>query len=445
MNNLDHFKSGILPRKAAWDILLAVASGAYADVALHRTLNSYPLESHDRALVTELAYGAIRQRYFLDAWIDLLGKVSAEKQPPVLRWLLHVGLYQILKMKRIPSSAAIYTTVELAKNSSLKKLAPVVNGLLRSVLRANIAGKSLPMSKNPAVRLSQNQSLPIWLSQELINWKGEIDAQKIAVSFNKTPLIDLRVNSLRSNPINIKKKFQEVGIQSKFIDGCPCGIEVESGIGNLIELPGYKEGEWSVQDRSSQLVAPLLKVQEGDRILDACAAPGGKATHIAELVQNKCEFWAVDRSEKRLQRLKTNAERLGASCINTCHANSLNLVDLMPQWEGYFQRILLDAPCSGIGTMARHPDARWRMSPEKILELVSLQADLLEKIVPLLSKGGLIVYSTCTIHPEENHRQIENFLLKFDRFDLICQRQIWPDIDNLGDGFYSAVLRCKEK
>ncbi len=433
-------KIGLIPRKAAWDVLQAVASGAYSDMALDRVIRNYSLSDSDRALATELAYGSIRQRYFLDCWIDFLGKVPARKQPPKLRWLLHVGLYQILKMKNIPSSAAINTTVELAKSSSFAKLAPVVNAILRSTLRVQVAGKSFPLADNVSKRLAQEKSVPIWLAKDLIQWKGEKVAQTIAESFNKYPSLDLRVNSIRSDIFSLKSKFDSLGIKSKCIPNCPYGIEVDLGKGNIRDLPGFDKGEWSVQDRSSQLIAPLLNPKVGDRILDACAAPGGKTTHIAEMLKNQGEVWAVDSSSKRLQRLTINSKRLGTFSINTFSGDSTQLLTLKPEWENYFDKILLDAPCSGLGTLARNPDARWRINPIKIKGLVMLQYNLLKAMIPLLKKGGQLVYSTCTFHPDENTKQISNFLKEFPPFRLLKERQIWPNQNVLGDGFYSVLL-----
>ena len=163
--------NGLEARKAAWEVIQAVGGGAFADIALERIFNLYSFKSVDKALITELSYGSIRQRYYLDCWIDFLGKVPAKKQPPLLRWLLHLGLYQILKMKRIPPASAIYTTVELAKTHHLKKLAPVVNGILRAALRRKEKGLQLPKSNNPILELAKSESLPLWLADELIAWR----------------------------------------------------------------------------------------------------------------------------------------------------------------------------------------------------------------------------------------------------------------------------------
>ena len=431
---------GLEARKASWEVLQAVGGGAFADVALERTFNLYSFTSMDKALITELSYGAIRQRYFLDCWIDSLGKVSAKKQPPLLRWLLHLGLYQILKMERIPPSAAINTTVELAKTHRLKKLAPVVNGILRTALRSKEKGLLLPKSNNPSLELAKNESLPLWLADELIAWKGVEAANNIAQAFNSISPIDIRVNKLRANLKEVKEVFDSSGIQNQVIPNCPYGLEVRAGVGEPRKWPGYEEGLWSVQDRSSQLIAPSLGPLPGEKILDACAAPGGKSTHIAELMNNEGKLWSVDRSSRRSKKIFANSERLGTKCLQILVADSNELLLKNPDWKGFFDRILIDAPCSGLGTLSRHPDARWRMNEDSIQELVAVQSHLLNSLAPLLKSGGTLVYSTCTIHPEENFNQIKNFIQLKSDFLLEYEKQIWPGEEDNGDGFYIAVL-----
>tara|TARA_Y100001968_G_scaffold314963_2_gene341026 strand:- start:23766 stop:25100 length:1335 start_codon:yes stop_codon:yes gene_type:complete len=433
-------KKGLLSRNAAWDVLRAVSAGAYADVALDRAIKKYSLIELDRSLATELAYGSIRYRYLLDSWIDYLAKVPAIKQPPLLRWLLHLGLYQILYMQRIPVSAAINTTVELAKGSQLNKLTSVVNGFLRSVSRHLIEGKFPPVPLKTSKRISLQNSLPDWLVEELMNIFAEKEVEEIAKASNKIPVFDLRVNRLKTSPEIILKQFKKVGIGVDIIDDFPDALQLKAGLGDLRKWPGYELGHWCIQDRSSQWVAPLLDPQQGDRVLDACSAPGTKATHIAELIANKGEVWAVDRSPSRLKLVSENAARLGAESIKVLAADSRKLLDIKPEWKGFFQRILVDAPCSGLGTLARNPDARWRMTPRKIEDLVTLQRQLLEGVLPLLSPGGRIVYSTCTIHPDENYRQVEEFARDNLRVRLKYQQQILPNIGKSGDGFYAAIF-----
>ena len=433
-------KPGVLPRKAAWEVLQAVSAGAYADVALNRIIKKYSLKGTDRSLTTEIAYGSIRLRNLLDCWIDHLGKIPSRKQPPLLRLLLHIGIYQLLEMKRIPASAAINTTVEIAKTSYLIKLAPVTNGLLRAINRKLILGETLPTPINLYDRIAQDYSLPLWLSKGIVSWLGDKGAENFLNASNKVPSFDLRINRLRSNPKSLQKELSSAGVKTLLLEDFPDALKVESGLGDLQEWPGYNDGKWCVQDRSSQWVSTLLEPCKGDRILDACSAPGTKTTHIAELIGNNGEVWAVDRSESRLRLVSQNVARLGANCVNVLVADSSNLLAIKPKWKGSFQRILLDAPCSGLGTLSRNSDARWRITQNKINELVNLQEKLLKGILPLLCSGGRLVYSTCTIHPEENQRQIDKFILSHPNIKLIHQKQIIPSINKDGDGFYAAVL-----
>jgi 16S rRNA (cytosine967-C5)-methyltransferase len=194
-----------------------------------------------------------------------------------------------------------------------------------------------------------------------------------------------------------------------------------------------------VQDRSAQRIAPLLEPQPGQRILDACAAPGGKSTHLAELLGDQGEIWAVDRAEARLRRLERNAERLGLGSIRPLVADAAQLAVERPEWRGAFDRVLLDAPCSGLGTLARHADARWRIEPAAIGELVALQLLLLEALLPLLRPGGLLVYATCTVHPAENGELIAALRARHPQLELRFSQQWWPG-PGAGDGFYAAAL-----
>ncbi|MBD2422742.1 16S rRNA (cytosine(967)-C(5))-methyltransferase [Cyanobium sp. FACHB-13342] len=435
---------GLAPRQLAWQVLLAVGGGAYADVALERELQRHPLDGADRALATELAYGAIRQRRLLDAWLDALGKVPAARQPPKLRWLLHLGLYQLLFSSRVPASAAVSTTVELAKRGGLGRLAPVANGLLRACGRRRAgAGPEPwdglgPLADDPAAALGLRHSLPPWLAELVLTWP---DPEAFGRACNQPPALDLRVNPLRTTPAGALEAFTIAGIEAAPLPELPGGLTLLGRSGELRALPGYAEGHWCVQDRAAQAVGVLLDPQPGERILDACAAPGGKSTHLAELMGDQGEVWAVDRSEGRLRRVGVNAARLGLHSIHTLAADAAELLAQKPEWRGWFDRILLDAPCSGLGTLARHADARWRLSPEAIGELVALQRQLLEALLPLLKPAGQLVYATCTVHPAENGELIEAFLADHPGWVRHQQWQRWPGPAG-GDGFFAARLQA---
>ena len=206
---------------------------------------------------------------------------------------------------------------------------------------------------------------------------------------------------------------------------------------------GYTDGLWVVQDRSSQWVSPLLNPMKGEKILDACSAPGSKTTHLAQLANDEAEILAVDRSEKRLKILQSNLERLNIKSVKTLKADATSLIDIKPNLLSYFDKILIDAPCSGIGTLARNPDSRWSLSKDKINQLILLQERLLESILPLLKRNGTLVYSTCTICPEENNFLIKRFLSKNKEIKLDSEKQILPKFDEPGDGFYAAKISYK--
>jgi 16S rRNA (cytosine967-C5)-methyltransferase len=423
-----------------------------------------------------LAYGTIRQRRLLDGWLDALGKLPAQRQPPRLRWLLHLGLYQLLFSDRVPASAAVSTTVELAKSGGLARLAPVANGLLRSALRRRQGGGSplqapefpgesaagqapesgqtsepwqgLELPADPAQALALRRSLPDWLAALLLQWLSPEAAEAFAVASNLPHSVDLRVNPLRVSAEQLLEQLRAAGLEVEPLPGLPLGLSLRGRRGDLRLLPGFEAGQWCVQDRAAQRIATLLAPESGQRVLDACAAPGGKSTHLAELMGDQGELWAVDRSAARLERLRRNAARLGLGCIRTLAADALVLASEKPAWIGYFDRILLDAPCSGLGTLARHADARWRIEPQAIDALVKLQRSLLEALLPLLKPGGRLVYATCTVHPAENRQQVAALLADHPALALLESWQVWPGAADAGDGagqagdgFFAALLQ----
>jgi len=435
---------GYSQRKAAWEILLKVSSGMYSDLALEKVLLNYKFTSLDIAFITELSFGCIRYRKLLDHWIDHTSKFNHKKQPPKLRWLLHIGLYQILKMDKIPDSACISTTVEIAKKSELNKLSGVVNAILRNVTRKLEINNIPEVPINQAERISLKESLPLWLVYEMINWFGITETENIAKAFNKKPKIDFRVNTLKTTMKECLEIFQKNNIDVEPINKLENGLFLKSKPRSIRKLPGYLEGKWLIQDRSSQWVAPLLKPKKGDKILDACAAPGTKTTHLAQLIKDDGHILAIDRSDKRLKLLKENLERLDIKSVKALKIDATKIKDINPEFINYFDKILIDAPCSGLGTLARNPDARWKITKESIDQLIIIQEKLLENIVPLLNKNGLLVYSTCTICPRENNLLIEKFLRKNNKLELVFEKQILPNKDDSGDGFYAALVSYKK-
>ncbi|MBE9109846.1 16S rRNA (cytosine(967)-C(5))-methyltransferase [Nodosilinea sp. LEGE 07298] len=401
-------------RQLALNVLLQVQAGAYADVALHRTLtqgnfgesDSPGERSAERAFATELVYGTVRRQRTLDALIDQLGTRSADKQPPVLRLVLHLGLYQLRYLSAVPASAAVNTSVDLAKANGLGRLSGVVNGLLRQYLRQAEAGEDpLRLPDQPEAALGIQHSYPDWLVALWLDQLGLAETDQLCQWFNQVPTIDLRVNRQQATVTAVKAAFDAVDIAVAAIPGLPYGLRLVNHQGALSNLPGYEAGWWSVQDASAQLVGLLLDPQPGDTVLDVCAAPGGKATQMAEIVGPEGTIWACDRAPSRLKKTVANATRLGLSNLHIHAGDSTNLTPFHQQAD----RVLVDAPCSGLGTLHRHADARWRQTPDNIMVLASLQSDLLSEAARCVKPGGTLVYATCTLHPAENEAIINAF------------------------------------
>jgi 16S rRNA (cytosine967-C5)-methyltransferase len=317
--------------------------------------------------------------------------------------------------------------------------------------------QGLELPADPAQALALRHSLPDWLAVLLLQWLPAEAAEAFALASNQPHSVDIRVNPLRASSEQLLAELRAAGLAVEPLPGLPLGLALQGRRGDLRLLPGFAAGQWCVQDRAAQRIASLLAPESGQRVLDACAAPGGKSTHLAELMGDQGELWAVDRSSARLERLRRNAERLGLGCIRTLAVDALVLASEKPAWIGYFDRILLDAPCSGLGTLARHADARWRINPEAIDSLVKLQRSLLEALLPLLKPGGRLVFATCTVHPAENCDQVAALLADYPALALLESWQVWPGANasegatdatategaagQAGDGFYAALLQ----
>lgn len=438
-------------RQLALNVLLQVQAGAYADVALHRTLTQAALSDNDRAFATELVYGTVRRQRTLDALIGQLGTRPADKQPPVLRLVLHLGLYQLRYLTAVPASAAVNTSVDLAKANGLGRLSGVVNGLLRQYLRQSEDGVDpLLLSADPAIALGTRHSYPDWLVALWLQQLGLEETEQLCQWFNQVPSIDLRVNREHTTVEALQSAFGAAGIAVDSIPGVPFGLRLVNHQGALTDLPGYEAGWWSVQDASAQLVGLLLDPQPGETVLDVCAAPGGKATQMAEIVGQNGRVVACDRAPSRLKKITANARRLGMTNLQTHAGDSTDLALFHDQ----FDRVLVDAPCSGLGTLHRHADARWRQNPESTASLAELQTALLAEAVRCVKPGGTLVYATCTLHPAENEAVIEEFCqanpawriqppdLGFGNGLEVAPEgwvRVWPHRQNM-DGFFMVKL-----
>ena len=382
---------------------------AYTDVALNRVIKaaskSAEISQADRGFACELVYGIVRRQRTLDRLIDLLGKKTAAQQPPDLRIILHLGLYQLRYLDRIPASAAVNTSVELAKENGLSKLSGVVNGLLRGYIRQAEEGDPLKLPDEAIARLGIEHSFPDWIVETWLEQLPVAEVDRLLAWFNRSPKIDLRVNLLKISVAEVEAAFKAASISVERIPNLPQGLRLE-GAGTITDLPGYKQGWWVIQDSSAQLVTHLLDPQPGETVIDACAAPGGKTTHIAELMEDRGKIIACDRAEKRLEKVRENAARLQLQSIQIEAGDSRERTEFV----NIADRVLLDAPCSGLGTLHKRPDLRWRQTDRAIGELFELQQQLLEQAATWVKPKGILVYATCTLNISENEKVIQLFL-----------------------------------
>lgn len=438
------------PRQFAFLALYSVHQGAFADVALDRVLRQAKLSPADRRLVTELVYGSVRRSRSLDVLIDQLAKKKAHQQPPKLRTILHLGLYQLRYLQQVPGAAAVNTTVELAKQNGFSGLAGFVNGLMRQYIRLTIDGADpLQLPDNPVARLAIQQSYPDWIVKTWLDQLGWVEIEQLCKWLNQRPHIDLRVNPLQSLE-TVASALQAAGVPVSRVSHLPQALRLLESPGPIQNLPGFAEGWWTIQDSSAQLVGHLLDPRPGEVVIDVCAAPGGKTTHLAELIADQGIIWACDRASSRLKKLTDNTERLRLHSIRTCVGDSRNL----PQFANQADRVLLDAPCSGLGTLHRHADARWRQTPKTVQELTILQQQLLEQAATWVKPGGVLVYATCTLHPAENENIIQQFLAQHPTWDIDLPPanspvaafvspegwvKVWPHRQDM-DGFFMVRL-----
>ena len=442
--------AGATARGIASEILFRVDTAkAYADVLLDRALSRKNLSSADRSLLTELTYGTLRWRGAIDYRLARKLRRPLIETEPRIRNLLRLAAYQIFHLDRVPSYAAVNEAVELAKRYGGRKAAGFVNGVLRNLLRDNHV---LPTDRSVA-SLAIRHSHPEWLVRRWLDQFGTEQAVALMRANNERAPLVLRANALKIDRDDLCKRLTGAEIEARLSPLAAQGIQVTS-TGAVNALPGFGEGLFQVQSESSQLAVALLGPAPGERVLDACAAPGGKSTYIAELQRDEGKIVAIDVSNRGIERIRENATRLSLRSIKAIGADATQpLGDLVRE---PFARILLDAPCSGFGTLRGHPEIKWQRSESDIRRLCGLQRKLLENLSGLLASDGILVYSTCTLIAEENEKNIEAFLGAHGEFELEDAArylpsqarhmihgkyfQALPQRDNT-DGFFAARLR----
>ena len=441
-------------RQLASEILFKVdRQKAYADILLDGTLKATTLSERDRALLTELTYGTLRWRGNIDARLRQNLRRPLADTEGFVRNLLRVTVYQLFFLDKIPDYAAVNEAVELAKSHRGSKTAGFVNGVLRNVLRRKNGDTQAPSADNSIPTLAAELSHPEWLVQRWLAEFGLSEATALMRANNERAPLVLRANRVKCNRDQLLTRLRDHGIAATPTPLSPQGIAIESS-GNVEKLPGFAEGLFQVQGESSQLVAFLLAPSAGERILDACAAPGGKATHIAELMDDSGTVVALDNSSRGLDRIRDNITRLNLRSIQIARADATQ--ELSGDLGAPYDRILVDAPCSGLGTLRSHPEIKWQRQERDIRRLSELQAMILNRVAAYLKPGGVLVYSTCTLTHDENQRLVEAFLLAHQEFELedaprylaaSAQAmvrghffQALPQRDHT-DGFFAARLR----
>ena len=421
-------------RTAAIKVVFEVNErGAYSNVALSKILRTEKLSDIDRRFCTELVYGTVKAGVSIDWIISKYINRPLKKIDPKVAAILRVGIYQIFFLDRVPNSAAVNESVEIAKKINIGS-GKFVNAVLRSAVRE--PNKAIFPTGDTAEAIALSMFHPQWLVERWIEQFGVEQTKAICTADNKEPPLVLRVNILRLSRIEILENLQKQGI-----DVMPSTLTEEgiicSGAGSLDNLDALQQGLCQVQDESSMLVAHELAPQPGEFVIDCCAAPGGKTTHIAELMKNSGHILAIDIHEHKIKQIKSNAARLGIKIIETFLLDARKIGD---EFAGRADRILVDAPCSGLGVLRRKADLRWKKMPNELKELPLLQSEILNSAAQALKSGGTLVYSTCTLEREENEGVIEKFINSHGNFTLENKKTLLPHVDGT-DGFFIAKLK----
>jgi 16S rRNA (cytosine967-C5)-methyltransferase len=422
------------PREIAVRVLQRGAGGDFVETRLEAALAQSRLSAADRHLCQELAYGIVRWQATLD-WL-IARKTEGRVQKPLLQILLRLGLYQIFWLDRIPDHAAVHETVELARQSGLHSQAGFVNAVLRGYLREFDATKRL-LAELKTQQPHLGYSHPAWLVDRWQNRWGAGRAAQLMEWNNTPPKAFARVNTLKADPAKLLAQWRDEGVEYDFVrkDWIEENLLFElKSHPPLGRLPSFQQGLFYVQDPSTLLAAQELDPHRGESVLDLCAAPGGKLTYVAQLIGNEGRLLAHETAPERLKLIEQNCARLGVTCVQTFLPSTLN-----PQPSTLFDRVLIDAPCSNTGVMRRRVDLRWRIRPEEIGRLRATQGELLRQAASLLKQGGTLVYSTCSLEPEENGELVDEFLGGHTDFKLERTRELLPFVEGV-DGTYVARL-----
>ena len=418
--------------------------GAWSAAALDAAIRANELSARDAALASRLCLGVLQNGAYLDYYVDLYSKGKLE---PRLRLILRLGAYQLLFLDKVPVHAAVSETVELCRDGKLDRAASLANAVLRRIAAVRDDPPPIPGEGSPAW-LALRWSHPLWLAERLTAERGCTFAEAFFRANNETAPLCLQVNRLRVSEADYLRALERAGYAVKAFPELPGCFELDGG--KVTELPGYDEGLFYVQDRAARCAVQIAGAAPGMRILDACAAPGGKSFAAALDAEARCRIISCDLHEKKLRLVRSGAERLGLDgCIETQAADARLF---RPDWEWAFDLVIADVPCSGLGVIRKRPEIR-KKSQAELEGLPAVQAAILENVSRYVKPGGVLLYSTCTILKEENRDQIDRFLSCHPDYaaeDFRCGDlrseggcyEFWPQLDGT-DGFFAAKLRRK--
>ncbi len=439
----------------ARDIVLSIlldieGNNTFSNIAITKALKKHQFEAKkDRAFITRLAQGITETKIKLDYIIDGFSKTPSEKCKPLIRALLRMGVYQIMYMDAVPDSAVCNEAVKLAKKHNFGSLGGFVNGVLRAVAR-NKDNIAMPDKENISEYLSVNYSMPEWLCKKIMEDYGEKGEKIIAASFDERKTA-LRVNTLKITREKLKEYIKEENRKRRNNSeaGSVIDIVMEDGIYDenailvsgydfIRNMPGYRQGLFFIQDESSMCAIKAAGIKPYQTVVDVCAAPGGKTLNAACYMEGKGKIHSRDISDEKLILVEENVERLGIQDIVSIEKWDAKRVD--EKLARKADVVIADLPCSGLGIMGRKNDIKYRIKQEQLDELIRLQRDILSSVKQYVKKGGVLLYSTCTINPQENKENTKWFLENDSEFKLCTERQLLQGVDKC-DGFYYAVLQ----
>ena len=417
---------------------------AYSNIVLNEEIkqNRKNLTEKDIGLISEIVYGVTTWRLTLDEIIKKYSKIRLKKISPWILNILRMGAYQIIFLDKIPKSAAVNESVNLAKRYGHSSSSNFVNAILRKIEKSNY--EEFSQITDDIERISKTTSMPEWIIKELLKNNGVEEVEQICTNSNLKPQITIRVNILKITKKDLMKKleeenieYQEINIEERLTED----FLIINKVKNIENLELFKNGYFTIQDISAGLTAKILNPQPGESVLDACSAPGGKTTYMAELMKNEGNIEAWDIHEHRTKLVEKNAKRLGIDIIKT-QVKDASIYD--EKINEKFDKILLDVPCLGIGVIKRKPDIKWQRKAEDIEEITKIQKTILEQCSKYLKPGGDLVYSTCSILKEENENIIFDFLNKNTDFEMVKNSKYSIMPDRQRDGFFICKLHKKK-